>query len=188
MRWVEFDVSAAHALAYQCTVASDVLRAQGWGRRNSVEVALEDFHGAYALLFADACRLESEDRVALARALDEVAKQVHDVIAAAQREEARLEQAHQDSLRQEEEGVFNHWADQWAPFTDLPYSPPQIETVFSPRIRSRLAGRHNGGGKVGADPQALRTFVEHARGANTALERELRQVGMAWNVFTYRCP
>ncbi|WP_133306630.1 hypothetical protein, partial [Schaalia canis] len=152
-----------------------------------MESALEDFRGVYSMLFADASRLESEDRVGLARALDDVAEQVRDVISAAEREEERQERVYQASVREQQCGKDSPFA--WGvPFVDdVPISPPAIGVSFSPRIRSRLAGRHNGGGKVGARPEALRAFVEYARGANTALVGQVREVERAWVSFTGAC-
>ncbi|MBM7476226.1 alpha/beta hydrolase [Curtobacterium herbarum] len=198
---IEFDEVAAARLAACLTEVALRLRASGAGRRARAETALQDFHGAYARLFAAACTVESEDRGRLTRALEDLTVQLHVVTRQADEERRRLE-AHTAWQHRERErdhalvavgaplGPALDWASAaWDPEpSDAPVLPTPVSAAFRARSRQRSSG--GGGstaGRSGADPRRLRQFSGSAGAQDAATEQDLHRVRNAWAGFTDRC-
>lgn len=194
MRWIEFDVAVARALADQCVKLAQLLRGQAWTRSNAKEGAMQDFYGPYATLFFTACQVEAEDRGKLAAAFDDLADDVVRAIEAAEREEARLEAAE----RQRVCTVPNSNKPGLDSLVSPPPSWPRLETIepvfhpvrvyahFVAQRRDRLVAGHSGE-KVGARPQALRAFTTYAEGANSTIASGFADVAKAWLAFEKAC-
>ncbi|MDO4259255.1 MAG: hypothetical protein Q4C87_07025 [Actinomycetaceae bacterium] len=188
MKHIAFDVNVAQNLVDVCERRAQLMRDQGVPRRDKADEALTEFTGTYAQLFKEACTVENEDRVGLARALNEVADQVKEVIASAKREEEQREMEFQarklgDELRRTDPFLTPGFPE---PIFDSIY-PPHVWVDYSPRERTRVVGTHSTEGTVSANPSTLRNFVSDARSANMAIEYHLREVSRAWVSYVSAC-
>lgn len=194
---VQFDDGAAQGLVTAASHADRVLAEQGAGRRSSAESASQEFRGAYARLFQQACATEAQDRARLASVLDDLARQVRlaaqlaaeerarlaDVAAWDAREADRAERRDDDAVQwiaSGVEGLFDPRP------TAPPVQPPTVAVAFSPTQRIRTS-TGSGSATSSADPTDLRSFVTHARAADTALRAEVDRVGTAWSRFVASC-
>jgi hypothetical protein len=198
---IEFDEAITRRLVACLTEAALRLRASGAGRRASAETALHDFHGVYARLFEAARKVESEDRVRLTRALEDLTVQLHVVTRQADEERRRLEarRAWQERERERDHALLTvgaplrpalDWASgAWDPEpSDTPVRPTPVTAAFRARPRERSAGGGAGAaGRSGADPRRLREFSGAARAQDAATEQDLTRVRNAWAGFTGRC-
>ncbi|MDN3478695.1 alpha/beta hydrolase [Curtobacterium sp. APC 4022] len=200
---IEFDDVAVSRLVACLTDVALRLRASGAGRRASAERALQDFHGAYARLFAAARTIESEDRGRLTRALEDLTVQLHVVTRQADEERRRLEAriAWQERERRRDHalvavgvppGSVLDWASgAWDPEPSAtPVRPTPVSAAFRARPRQRSTGSGGGGGtagRSGADPRRLREFSGSAEVQDAATEQDLHRVRNAWAGFTARC-
>ncbi|WIB12041.1 hypothetical protein DEJ36_14665 [Curtobacterium sp. MCPF17_052] len=205
---IEFDDVAASRLLTCLTDAALGLRASGAGRRASAETALRDFHGAYARLFEAARTIESEDRVRLTRALEDLAVQLHVVNRQADEERRRQEAraAWQERERGRDRALLTvgaplrptlDWSScLWDPEpADTPVRPTPLTASFRARTRPRSSGGggsgaggpSGAGGRSGADPRRLREFSGSAHVQDAATEQDLTRVRNAWAGFTSRC-
>ncbi|PZE38423.1 hypothetical protein DEJ31_03790 [Curtobacterium sp. MCPF17_031] len=204
---IEFDDVAASRLLTCLTDAALGLRASGAGRRASAETALHDFHGAYARLFEAARTIESEDRVRLTRALEDLAVQLHVVNRQADEERRRQEAraAWQERERERDRALLTvgaplrptlDWSScLWDPEpADTPVRPTPLTASFRARTRPRSSGGGSGaggpsgtGGRSGADPRRIREFSDSAHVQDAATEQDLTRVRNAWAGFISRC-
>jgi hypothetical protein len=205
---IEFDEVAASRLGTCLTEVALHLRASGAGRRASAETALHDFHGAYARLFAAARTVESEDRVRLTRALEDLAVQLHVVTRQADEERRRQEArvAWQERERERDRALLTvgaplrptlDWSScLWDPEpAETPVRPTPLTASFRARTRPRSSGGggsgaggpSGAGGRSGADPRRLREFSDSAHVQDAATEQDLTRVRNAWAGFTSRC-
>ena len=194
----EFDDAAAARLAACAAQAALALRGSAWPRRSAAEAALRDFDGGYARLFEIARTIESEDRVRLARALDDLADQVR--VAqhqAAQERHRRSELAawrERSAARQHAlvgvgavwEPVLDASAAVFDPEpTDTPIRPAPVTATFRARHRRRTSGQSSG--RSSADPERLRQFTATAQAQDGVTEQDLVRVRNAWGGFRDRC-
>ncbi|WIB27266.1 alpha/beta hydrolase [Curtobacterium sp. MCSS17_015] len=196
---IEFDDAAAVRLLSCATEVALSLRASGAARRAAAEHALHDFHGAYARLFEQARTIESEDRVRLVRALDDLAGQLHVL-----RRQAHDEQRRQHDLaawrereRQRDQvlvgiGAPVRSALDWSDAvidpkpSEMPVRPTPLTAWFRARARVRTSSGGSGG-RSGADPERLRRSAARARAQDAATAQELTRVRNAWVTFTRTC-
>ncbi|PZE95345.1 hypothetical protein DEI95_03040 [Curtobacterium sp. MCBD17_008] len=196
---IEFEDAAAVRLLACASEVALSLRAGSAGRRASAEDALRDFHGAYARLYEQAHTVESEDRVRLVRALDDLAGQLHVV-----RRQAHDEQRRQHDLaawhereRQRDQVLVGvgaplrpalDWSD--AVVDPKPSETPVRPTPLTARFRARTRVRTSSGGsggRSGADPDRLRRVAARARAQDAATAQELTRVRNAWVTFSRTC-
>ncbi|WIB36708.1 hypothetical protein DEJ15_06525 [Curtobacterium sp. MCJR17_043] len=196
---IEFDDAAAVRLLSCATEVALALRAGGAARRADAEDALHDFHGAYARLYEQAHTVESEDRVRLVRALDDLAGQLHVV-----RRQAHDEQRRQHDLaawhereRQRDQVLVGvgaplrpalDWSDAVVDPkpSETPVRPTPLTARFHARTRVRTSSGGSGG-RSGADPDRLRRVAARARAQDAATAQELTRVRNAWVTFTRTC-
>lgn len=194
---IRFDGDSADALIAAATAASSLLRDQGWGRRGAAEHAMEDFSGGFATLFTHACVMESEDRIGLARVLDDLVGQVRTAKAKAADEKAR-HQAHTAWQEREDARERTHVllsATGAPPIGPIPVDPEPRSTPFAPpAIHAAFQARHRNrstvarpGGRTSADPARLRSFTANGRAADAALDAELGRLRNTWNAFAASC-
>lgn len=204
-----FDDDVAERLIVAARASSALLRDQGSGRRQAVETALRGFVGGYATLFAEASRVEAEDRYALANALDELSDQVRVAQLRAADELARRRQLHEWSQLEAERTLERRTVDSYLPgaYTSVtvtsvlerppslfPIAPPTITAVFLPRERERTvsppplyAHSRSLAGSSGADPESLRIFASRMNALNAAVAYSLNRFRFAWATFHTRC-
>lgn len=194
----EFDDAAAARLAACATQAALALRGSAWARRSAAEAALRDFDGGYARLFETARTVESEDRVRLARALDDLADQVRIAVHQASRERRRRSElaAWQRRAADRQHALVGVGA-VWEPVldasaamfdrepTDPPITPTPVTATFRARHRRRAGGQSTG--RSSADPDRLRQFAETAQAQDGVTEQDLVRVRNAWAGFRDRC-
>lgn len=196
---IEFDDDAANRLAVCATEVAQRLSGSAWSWRSAAGDALEDFHGAYATLFQQTRVTEAEDRAGLARALDDLAKQLWIVRRQAQEERERIadlaawrqREAERDTARAAGVGpwgpVLDVASDVFDPKpSEVARRPPPVVAAFSARHRQRTGGPASGG-RSGADPARLRRFGVDTRGLNRTAEQGLVRFRNAWVGFTSRC-
>ncbi|MDO4260271.1 MAG: hypothetical protein Q4C87_12210 [Actinomycetaceae bacterium] len=189
-RWIAFSADAAMDASDTCRRVAMDLRGQGWHRREVVGVALADFKGSYSTLLVTGCEIESADRARLTQALDTLADQIEQATAAAQREENRLEQLHQNQKRLENLALSSpelFTAPRFVDFGIPAVAPPSINVSFEAGERPRVASTHNSAGTVSAKPEALRHFASYVLGASAVMEGLLHEVEVAWSAFTSSC-
>jgi hypothetical protein len=196
---IEFDDAAAVRLLACATEVALSLRAGAAGRRVNAEDALHDFHGAYARLFEQAHTTESEDRVRLVRALDDLAGQLHVVRRQAHDEQRREHDlaAWHERERQRDQVLVGvgaplrpalDWSD--AVIDPKPSETPVRPTPLTARFRARTRVRTSSGGsggRSGANPDRLRRAAARARAQDAATAQELTRVRNAWVTFARTC-
>ncbi|QCR44375.1 hypothetical protein C1N91_13470 [Curtobacterium sp. SGAir0471] len=194
----EFDDAAAARLAACAAHAALALRGSAWPRRSAAEAALRDFDGGYARLFETARTVESEDRVRLARALDDLADQVRIALHQASRERRRRSElaAWQRRAADRQHALVGVGA-VWEPVLDAsaavfdpepadpPIRPAPVTATFRARHRRRTGAQSTG--RSSADPDRLRQFAAAAQAQDGATEQDLVRVRNAWAGFRDRC-
>lgn len=194
---VRFDDGAADALIGAATTASSLLRDQGWGRRGAAENAAEQFAGGFSVLFTHACTMESEDRVRLARVLEDLTEQVALAKTKAHEENARqlahaAWQEREDARERSRVLTYAIGEPARGPVLpdpeprSTPFAPPAISAAFQARHRTRTTTARSGG-RSSADPARLRAFSAFSRAADSALDGELARVRNMWNSFAASC-
>lgn len=194
----EFDDAAAARLAACAAQAALALRGSAWPRRSAAEAALRDFDGGYARLFETARTVESEDRVRLARALDDLADQVRIAQHQARRERRRRsELAAWRRRTADRQHTLVGVGAVWEPVLDAsaavfdpepadpPIRPAPVTATFRARHRRRTGAQSTG--RSSADPDRLRQFAAAAQAQDGATEQDLVRVRNAWAGFRDRC-
>jgi len=181
---IPFNDAVADDLINATERASRVLRDQTLRRARIVEQAARDFHGQYAKLFIIATRIEQQDRIRLAEALDNLTVTI--TIAKTRAQEER--QRHLDVQTWQE----RHSQAGMSPFdiepmpSTLPLAPPEVDASFHARERDRLP-RSGWEGRTSARPESLRIFVYESFAANQELRDEQTRLQRAWVNFAREC-
>jgi hypothetical protein len=194
---IQYDEASADALVRAANAAAEQLRGQGAGRRAAVEQGTDDFNGAYAVRFEESAQIEAADRPKLATVLDDLADQVNEATAAAERERDRQEDLAAWQVRQDERdrkaaesptSIFEPPPALGFDFkpSETPIAPPSISAAFSARSRTRTGGGTSSG-KSSADPDHLRSFARDYRALDRATAEKQTTLLNAWHGFTGSC-
>jgi len=191
---VEFDDAAAGALIRATQSADGAFTGQSGARRGAVETALQEFRGGYAELFRTASVTESAERGRLARAMDELARQVEHAKQQAAVENRRLDavrawegrEADRDERRRTQPlgPLVSDVEELFDPRPSEPaVRPTTISVAFSASQRTRTSSGV-ASGTSSAEPNALRSFATRSRSCNTTMRQHLKEVADAWSRFT----
>jgi hypothetical protein len=195
---IHYDDDVATSLVSAADGAAQDLRRRSVAHRLDVELAVQDFDGAYARLFTEASVVRSEDGPKLGGVLEALADQVTKVTRQAAEERERQaalaawtvreaerdrERASGDLVQQSKAavtGVFDHRP------SDTPVRPAPVSATFSPRSRGRSGGGPSTG-RSSADPERLRTFAGVSRAGDLSTGQHLVQLKNAWSSFVTAC-
>lgn len=191
---VAFSVATADQLITAAGNAAARLRAQSPIREHLMTQALEDFSGGYARAFTQNSVAESEARGRLAGVLEDLVPQLQQAKWQYEQEQAR--QAHlaawwaRETARQTQRVAIpagEVFLEPWDPKPSVvPIAPSPIHAVFACAQRPRAAISGDSG-QVSAQPERLRTFVQHSYILDLQLAQEQDQLRSAWRNFTGSC-